>query len=88
MPRRPGRSAAGTSYFAPLKHDPLLPTMLRNLMRPPFTPALARELVIGLSLPILARGHSDLVAELALPLAVVSTKGDFTPDTEEPTSNT
>jgi cytochrome P450 len=73
--------AAGTPPFAPLEYDPPRQTVLRDLMRPPFTAdrvaALGPEidrLTAELLAPVLARGGGDLVAELAvpLPLAVVA----------------
>ncbi|PWW66771.1 cytochrome P450 [Actinokineospora spheciospongiae] len=93
--------AAGTPRFAPLEYDPPEQTRYRALMRPPFTPARAKEsaaaitgLVAELVRPVVERGHGDLVAELAtpLPLAVVGAAVGFSPEARarirELTSNT
>lgn len=83
--------AEGTPRFAPLEYDPPEQTAFRALMRPPFTLAASRELasrvddlVAELIEPIAARGHGDMVAELAvpLPLAVVSLAVGFSADAQ------
>lgn len=93
--------APGTPRFAPLEYDPPEQTAFRAAMKPPFTLSRVRELhdaVAGLVRahmdPIAARGHGDLVAELAvpLPLAVVGLAVGFTEHAQrsirELTSNT
>jgi cytochrome P450 len=65
----------GVPQFPPIEFDPPVHTALRNLMRPPLTTAEVkaiepriRSLVQELVDPLAAKGHGDLVGELAVPL--------------------
>ncbi|MFE9360481.1 hypothetical protein ACFYPB_41325 [Streptomyces olivaceoviridis] len=93
--------AAGTPRFAPLECDPPEQIAFRTAMKPPFSLARVRELhdavvqqVRSHIHPIAARGHGDLIAELAvpLPLTVVGLAVGFTEHAQrrirELTSNT
>lgn len=93
--------AAGTPRFAPLEYDPPEQTRFRTAMKPPFLLPRVRDLhgalvdlVRAHVTPIAARGHGDLIAELAvpLPLAVVGLAVGFTEHAQrsirELTSNT
>lgn len=69
--------AAGMPKFAPIDYDPPEQRVLRRLMMPPMERAALRELepkaawlAASLIEPLVARGHGDLVTELAQPFAI------------------